>query len=299
MKKKFYGLLMAFILSLGSIDYALARDMIEIYVPTPPGGAVDMTARALSKALTNNGYSNVVIYQPGANGDIALNKTLEKSGTSIFVGSSANFVFSHLVVSRENIHARELHLIGPSVSNAMAFYAPNNKSVKTFKDLITLAKQNELPCATSNSHGEVELRQINQQYGTKFTAVPYKGTGQLIPDLVGGHVLCAFDQIAPYAQLQDKVNFLATSGTKMFNPTTPLISNTLPGYRFATWYAFGISKNSPLLNDKKFIEAARKWNQNKELTDPLTERSFVIELDDENLNIRAIRETLYYRNLVK
>lgn len=298
MKKKIYALLTAFVLSLSYMDYAMAENVVEIYVPTPPGGAVDMTARSLSKALLGNGYANAVIYQPGANGDIALNKTLEKSNNSILVASSANFVFSHLVFDRENIHARDLQIVGPSVSNAMAFYSPS-KGTKTFKDLIAQARQNDLPCATSNSHGEIELRQINKQYGTRFTAVPYKGTGQLVPDLVGGHVSCAYDQIAPYAQLQDKVNFLATSGTKQFKSTIPLISTVLPGYQFVTWYAFAIPKNSPLLNNKKFLDVARNWNQNKELTDPLVERSFAVEPYDPNLNIRAVKESSHYRNLLK
>lgn len=298
MKKKIYALMTAFMLGLSSFNYALAKDVIEINVPTPPGGAVDMTARALSKSLTESGIDNVVVYHPGANGDIALNKTLEKQNNTILVASSANFVFSHLVFDRENIHARDLQLVGPSVSNAMAFYSPGNKDIKTFRDLIARARQADMPCATSNSHGEIELKQINRQYGTRFVVVPYKGTGQLIPDLVGGHVMCAYDQIAPYTQLQDKVNFLATSSTKPFKTNVPTINTVLPGYQFVTWYAIGIPKNSNLLNDVKFLEATQ-WSKNKDLAAPMIERSFAVEPADTNLNIRAVKETAHYRSLIK
>lgn len=298
MKKKLYALLGAFVLSLATWNPAWAKDVVEIVVPTPPGGAVDMTARSISKALSARGIDNIVSYHPGANGDIALAKTLEKPNT-MFVASSANFVFSHLVFDRENIHARDLVLFGPSVTNAMAFYAPLNKDIKTFRDLVSRAREADLPCATSNSHGEIELRNINKQYGTRFVPVPYKGTGQLIPDIVGGHVPCAYDQIAPYAQLQDKVLFLATSGDRAYKAGVPLIGSVLSGYQFVTWYAFGIPKNSALLQNQQVLEAARTWTQIKELIDPMIERSFVVAPTVADLNARAVRETAYYRNLGK
>lgn len=282
-----------------AFTFSASAETINLVVPTPPGGAVDITARALSKALTNQGYDNVVVYHPGANGDIALGKALEKPNTSILVASSANFVFSHLVFDRENIHARDLQLFGPSVSNSMAFYAPISKDIKTLKDLVARAKQSELPCATSNSHGEIELKQINKQYGTRFTAVPYKGTGQLIPDLVGGHVQCAYDQIAPYSQLQEKVIFLGTSGNTVYKSSIPLIGSVLPGYHFVTWYAVGVPKSSALLDNAKLIEIVRNWSKDKELSAPLVERSFVVTPTDQDLNIRAVKESAHYRNLLK
>jgi tripartite-type tricarboxylate transporter receptor subunit TctC len=294
--KKLYFVVATFI-SLGMANLVIA-DTIEIYVPTPPGGAVDMTARSVSKSLTSQGYKNVVMYQPGANGDIALHKVLEKSKNSMLVASSANWVFSHLLANRENIHVKDLQLLGPSVSNAMAFYSPMDKTSDSFQDLIMRARNGNMTCAVSNSHGEIELKQINQRYGTKFVAVPYKGTGQLIPDLIGGHVPCAYDQIAPYTQLQGKVNFLATSGTKSFRNNIPLISSVLPGYSFVSWYAVGIPKTSALLEDKKLL-AALNWTQDQELADPMVERSFVIEISDPNLNARAVRETTQYRNSLK
>jgi tripartite-type tricarboxylate transporter receptor subunit TctC len=299
MKKKLYALLGTFLMSFALWSPAISKEIVEIVVPTPPGGAIDMTARSIAKSLADNGIENIVVYHPGANGDIALGKVLEKPNSSILVASSANFVFSNIVTNRENIYTRDLKLIGPSVSNAMAFYAPLDSNLKTFKDLISHAKIHELPCATSNSHGEIELKRINQQYGTKFTPVPYKGTGQLIPAVLGGHVPCAYDQIAPYAQLQEKVLFLATSGSSQYQKNIPLINTVLASYQFTTWYAVGIPKSSKLLENKKFIETISGWNLNQQLTAPLVERSFVVTPADPDLNIRAEKDTAYYRQLLK
>lgn len=278
---------------------ATAKDTIELVVVTPPGGAVDMTARALSKALSDKGIENTVIYHPGANGDIALSKVLSNKDKSILIASAATFVFSNVAANRENIYTKDLELIGPSVTNSMAFFAPSDKSIKSFKELIEKARKKDFPCATSNSHGEVQLTEMNKRFGTKFSNVPYKGTGQLIPDLVGGHVDCAYDQIAPYVSLQDKILMLATSSQHPYKSGIPVIQNEFSGYKFETWYAVGIEKNSKLLKDQTFIETIKNWNKNKELINPMLERSFVTTEYDSKLNQRANIETTYYQNILK
>jgi tripartite-type tricarboxylate transporter receptor subunit TctC len=278
---------------------SFAKDTIELVVPTPPGGAIDLTARALSKALNDKGINNIVIYHPGANGDIALAKVLENRESRILVASSANFVFSHLVFDRENIHVKDLELIGPSLTNDMAFYVPLNNSIKSFKDLIDRSKKSETPCATSNSHGELQLIEMNNKFGTKFVAVPYKGTGQLMPDLIGGHVDCAFDQIAPYTGVQDKIIILATSGIHPYKVEIPTINKFLPNYFFTNWFAVGIGKNSILLKNDQLIYVLKNWSQDKGLSGPLVEKSFVVASADAALNEKVLKETQHYKKIKK
>lgn len=285
---------------LGTANLSLAaKEIIALIVPTPPGGAIDLTARAISKALTVKGVHNRVVYHPGANGDIALGKVLENRDRSILIASSANFVFSNLVFNRDNIYIKDLELIGPSLTNAMAFYAPLNKPIKSINDLVDQAKKTETPCATSNSHGELQLMEMNKRFGTKFVNVPYRGTGQLIPDLIGGHVGCAYDQIAPYTQLQDKIIILATSGEQSYKSEIPTINNTFANYTFTTWYAVGIPKNSPLLKNVEILNVLTTWNQDKDLVGPLVERSFVPTRADAKLNDRALKETQYHQTVSK
>jgi len=293
MIKKFTQFIFALVFS----ATVLAGDPIAIIVPTPPGGAIDITARSLSKALMNKGHDNVVVYHPGANGDIALNIVLEKRDNAIFVASSANFVFSNVLLNRENIYATKTQLTGPFVTNPMVFITPETGEIKTFRDLVELAKKKETVCGVSNSHGEIELKQINRTYGTKFVAVPYKGTGQMIPDIVGGHTPCGYDQIAAYTGLEGKVKFLASS--KFVRSDIPAMNTVLPKYQFETWYATAIPNNSNLLKNAELMNIIKTWNQDAELTKPLTEKSFLVVKTDVDLNARAVKETEYYRDQVR
>jgi len=93
MKEKLFAILTAVVMSFAMVDYSMATEPITLIIPTPPGGAIDSTARAISKSLTARGINNVVSYQPGAAGEIAFDNVLKKRDNVILVASSANFVF--------------------------------------------------------------------------------------------------------------------------------------------------------------------------------------------------------------
>lgn len=294
MKNKFYALLGAFILSFATWSPVYAKPVIEIVTPLVPGGAVDLTARAISKVLTDSGYENIVTYHPGGNGDIALNYVTQKKDNVIVVASSATFVFSNVVANRGNIWAQQNTLIGPSLTNAMVFLT-SNKSM-TLQDLIAQARRETVQCGVSNAHGNIELLNINKRYGTQFEPVTYKGTGQLIPDVVGGHITCAYDQIAPYTGLREKIKFLAASRAWA---DVAGIDTVLPGYRYETWYAMAIPNASNLLKNADLLKLLAEWTQKSDTVQALVDKSFVLTRPDKNLNQRAQQESDFYLAVIK
>lgn len=296
MKKKLSAFLTAFLLSFAMLDYSLAGDLLEIVVPTPPGGAIDTTARSVSKELTSKGIDNNVVYYPGAGGEIAINYALKKKDNVIFVASSANFVFLDVANDRPEPIAKTFQLYGPAVTNSMMFVVGQDTKFKSFKELIAVAKKEELPCGISNTHGEIVLKRINKEYGTKFTPVAYKGTGQMIPNILGGQLLCAYDQTAPYVN-QD-VRWLATSGRDPIRSGVPTIASVLPKFIFETWYASAIPNNSNLLQRAEVIDVLKFWKTDRQAVQPLIDAGFVVAPTDMDLNVRAGRETEQYRRLL-
>lgn len=295
MKEKLFRVFTTFVLSLSVWNFAYSQT-VEIATPNVAGGAVDITARAISKAFTDAGIDNIVTYHPGGNGDIALRHVLQKRDNVVLVASAATFVFSNITTKRDHsIYAKEMKLVGPTVTNPMAFLSSDRS--KTIQDLIAQAKVESIPCGTSNAHGEIELRNINKQFGTKFEPVPHKGTGQLIPNIVGGHLTCAYDQIAPYAKLQDKVKFLATS--KPWKNDVVTLDTILPGYSYETWYAAAIPNGSNLLKDSKVSTILATWTKDRSLVQPLLDTSFMLTPATADLNERAERETKKYIEALK
>lgn len=298
MKKKLSALFTAFVLSLSLANYAWSSTSIELVVPTPPGGAIDNTARAISKSLQAKGINNVVSYQPGAGGEIAIGAVLKKRNNVILVASAANFVFLDVSTNQKIRVAENLQLFGPSVTNAMGFVVAPTTQFKTFKDMVDYAKRQELPCGVSNSHGEILLQRINRDYGTKFNPVMYKGTGQMQPNVIGGQLICAFDQTAPYKQLSDKVRWLATSARTSVLNDVPAMNLVLPNFSFDNWYAAGVPMGSNLLNNTVVIDVLQYWQNDREVVQPLVNQGFVVSPTVVNLNSRAQRETDTYIKLL-
>jgi tripartite-type tricarboxylate transporter receptor subunit TctC len=299
MKKKLSAILTAIIMSFATVDYSLAKDIIEIVVPTAPGGAVDITARAVSKELTSKGIDNVVVYYPGAGGEIAVGYAVKKKDNVILVASSANFVFLDVATVRPVPIVKAFQLYGPAVTNSMMFVVAPTSEFKSFGEMIALAKKQELPCGVSNTHGEIVLRRINKEYRTKFTPVMYKGTGQMIPNIIGGQLTCAYDQTAPYVAQGDRVQWLATSDKDPVKPGVPTISSVLPKFSFETWYASAIPNDSNLLQRVDIIDALKYWKTNRTVVQSLLDTGFVVSPTTVDLNVRAARETTHYQQLLK
>ena len=298
MKKKLIAIFTAFVLSLSLANYAWSTEPIELIVPTPPGGAIDTTARAISKAMTSQEINNVVVYQPGAAGEIAIANVLKKQNNVIFVASSANFVFLDVSTNQKVQVTNNMQLFGPSVLNAMGFVVAPGNQFKTFKELITVAKTEEVPCGVSNTHGEILLNRMNKEYGTKFTPVMYKGTGQMLPNVIGGQLKCAYDQTAPYSSQGDKVRWLATSADKPIKSGVPTISSVLPGFKFETWYAAAVPNNSNLLKNSAVIDILRFWQNDRDAVQTLLNQGFTISPTQINLSKIAANETESYLKLL-
>jgi len=298
MKKKLYAILTAFIMSFAAMNYAWTTEPIELIVPTPPGGAIDLTARAISKELTSKGINNTVGYYPGAAGELAINHALKKRDNVILIASSANFVFLDVASNRDDPIVKTFQLYGPTMVNSMMFVVSPTSEFKSLKDMIAVAMKQELPCGVSNTHGEIILQRINKEYGTKFTPVMYKGTGQMIPNIIGGQLTCAYDQTAPYVAQGAKLKWLATSAKDPIKQGVPAISSVLTKFSFETWYASAIPNNSNLLQRSNIIHVLKYWSLDKQSIQPLLDIGFSVSPTVVDLNVRATSETEQYRQLL-
>ena len=81
------------------------------------------------------------------------------------------------------------------------------------------------------------MEALQSSLGLKLTHVPYKGTGELIPALLGGHIEVVF---SAYPSLSGAVGskavkLLATNGAQRSSqaPDVPPVADLIPGFDFA------------------------------------------------------------------
>lgn len=229
---------------------------VRIVVGFAPGGATDISARAIAQKLTDKmGGSFIVDNRPGAAGNIAgdiVSKSASDGYTILM--ANATIAIPSLYAKLPFDVARDLAplsliAIGPSV---LAVHP--SLPVKDVKALIALAKAK--PNALSFGSGGVGnsthlvMELFAHMAGIKMVHVPYKGGSPSVVGLVTGEVQVLFTSI-PSALTQinaGKMRALGVSISKRSQalPDVPTVAEAgLPGYYAASWYGLLLPAGVP------------------------------------------------------
>lgn len=176
---------------------------IRLVVPFPPGGNIDITARAISPGLSEQlGVSVVVDNRGGASGTIGVDLVAkgQPDGYLLVVGSTGTISGALSVYSKLPYHpVRDLTAISMVTDVPMVVVVHPALRARNMQELVALAKQHPgrltygSPGPGSTNHLTGELFQLST--GAKLVHVPYKGSGPALIDLMGGQIDMSFDQL--------------------------------------------------------------------------------------------------------
>jgi len=126
--------------------------------------------------------------------------------------------------------------------------------VKSVADLITYGKANpgklNYAGSTPGSLQRLAGELLKRTAGFDMTYVPYKGTGQLMPDLLGGRLHVAFDNVlilTPYIRNNTLRGIGVTSAKRsVLFPELPTIAeNGVPGFHAVGWFGIFTTGKTP------------------------------------------------------
>ena len=166
---------------------------VRFIVPFAVGGGLDLTARLTSGYLSRSmGHQFIVENKVGAGGLVGI-ETAAKSppdGYTVLITSDAIASTPHIVTFNVD-YVRTLVPVSRLVRLPQTISVHPSLAVSTLAELIALAKrQPGIRYATSgagtNQHFLGEW--FAQAAGIKLDAIPYRGAGQAVNDLIGGHV---------------------------------------------------------------------------------------------------------------
>jgi tripartite-type tricarboxylate transporter receptor subunit TctC len=194
-----------------SAQSAYPSKPVHIYVPYPPGGAVDIVARTLGDELAKRwGQSVVIENRPGGNTIIGTQATAQSApdGTTLLLTNGALSINQSLVASLPYDLDRDL---APVVwlGESYGLIVVNDKvTAKTLPELITLAKAQPGKIAVAvpglGTNYRIALEQLKDIAGVDLVLVPYKGSAPAISDVIGGQVQAGIDSLVPLApQVKD------------------------------------------------------------------------------------------------
>ena len=233
---------------------------IKIIVPFPPGGSVDMVARAVSKDLTDAFRQPVVVdNRAGASGNIGAEIAAKSpaDGYTLFVSSSGVLTANQFLYKKTGFDTlRDFTPVIRLVNQPNILLVHPSVPVKSVQDLIALAKARPGKITMGNAGigtgQDIAARQFASATGVNVLHVPYKGGAPALNDLLGGQIQTMFDTSAealPYAKEKDgKLRAIAiTSMTRSpLLPNLPTVAESgIPGFDSVTWIGMVAPANTP------------------------------------------------------
>ena len=221
---------------------------IALIVPFPPGGTTDVLARALGFELGKSlGQQVIVESKPGAGATLGADfvAKAKPDGYTLLMGAVHHTIATSVYRKLPYDFQRDLTPITivalvPNVLVVNAELPANN-----VKELIALAKASPGKLTYgSNGLGTAQHligAQFEQMAGVSMLHVPYKGSGPLATDLLGGQINMSFDTVTPVLPhiKSGKMRALAVTTAKR-SPALPdvptLAESGLTGFDLGTWF---------------------------------------------------------------
>lgn len=223
---------------------------ITLIVPFSAGGTADIFGRMIAEHLHKTWGQPVVVENVGGAGSIVGITRIARGapdGTMIGLASTSGLSINPSLYGAKLSYkpAEDLVPIAQvSMVPNVLVVNPDKIKARTVPDLIAHLKANPDKVSFGSAgvgtsqHLAAEL--FMQLTGTKMTHVPYRGSSQMVQDLITGNVELAFDNVPlllPQAA-SGKLAMIATATTARapFDPNLPAIAEFLPGFEAVAWH---------------------------------------------------------------
>jgi tripartite-type tricarboxylate transporter receptor subunit TctC len=178
---------------------------ISLVVPYPAGGGVDAMARVVAEKLTGALGQQVVVDNRAGGSGLVGTRTFIKSapdGYTLFLGHTGSISINPSLYANAGFDPRkDFAPIGLIASMPVALLAHPSFPAKTIGDVITLAKKTgskfNIGTSAVGTGGYLSAELFKAVTGIDAAIIPYKGTGQVMNDLLGNHVPIAFGVLPP------------------------------------------------------------------------------------------------------
>lgn len=231
-----------YLLTVCLVGPAHALDTLKILIPANPGGGWDQTGRSLGAAMQSAGVVKNVQYdnRGGAGGTIGLAQfvsTAKGDGNTLLIGGLV--MVGAIELQRPPVNLGMVTPIARLTAETNVIVVPAASKFKTLKDLAAQFKAN--PASVSwggGSAGGIDhilVALVAKEIGAdvaKLNYVPFKGGGEALQSILGGHVSAGVSGYGEFAEhiKSGRLRALAVSGAMR-----------IPGVDIATLKEQGIS----------------------------------------------------------
>ncbi|HEV3345056.1 MAG TPA: tripartite tricarboxylate transporter substrate-binding protein [Pirellulales bacterium] len=230
---------------------------ITLVVPFPAAGPADVLARTLSERMgVSLGQSVIVENISGAAGSIGVGRVARAApdGYTIVLGNLGTHVINGAIYSLAYDLMNDFEAVALLPSNNQLILASNATPPKNLRELIAWVKANSAKVtggtAGPGSPSHVAAAYFQSMIDARFQLVPYRGTPQVMQDLVAGRVDILFDQASsslPQVRGGNVKAFAVTAKARLAAaPEIPSVDEAgLPGFYTTFWFGLWAPKGTP------------------------------------------------------
>jgi len=252
--------------------YAWPSRPVTLIVPFTAGTTSDVIARGLAHDLSQQlGQTFIVENKTGAGGNIGASVVARSApdGYTILFATNGQAATNQLMYKQMDYEPQRDFSPVVLVSKApIIIVAKPDAPYSSLQEFINFAKVNPNKATAgfpgSGTLGHITGELLQRKTGIVFSYTQYRGSAQILTDLIGGHIDIGMDSMAAYVPAVEagKIKALALASAKRWPklPNVPTVSESgLPDFEASVWYAVLAPIKVPSEIVTKLNSAANTW----------------------------------------
>ena len=230
---------------------------LRMIVGQPPGGTTDIMARLVAARLGERLKQQVVVdNRAGASGIIGADLVAKSlpDGYTLFMAGGSFGAIGSLYSKLPFDVSRDFAPVALVATSPYVFVVHPSVPVKSISEFIAYAKarpgQLNFAGSTPGSVQRLSGEMFKRATGIDMLYVAYKGTGALMPDLLGGRLQFGIDNVivmAPHLRSGALRGLAVTSAQRsQVVPDLPTVAESaVPGFQSSSWFGVFAAAKTP------------------------------------------------------
>lgn len=286
---------------------------VQLVVPFPPGGAVDIVGRLISKKLGERLGQPIVVENKAGAGTIvgaSFVANAPADGYTLLISSGSTFTVNPALNSKLPYDPlKSFEPVGMVARVPLILLAHRDVPVDNLKQLITAAQQApdkfSYGSFGSGTTGHFAAELMWSATGIKLLHVPYRGSAPAMSDLMGGQIPFTIDTVAAaLPQLKSgKIKAIVVTGAARATrlPDVPTVAESgFSGFAADSWLAVVAPRGLPAQAKARLEKALSETMADAEIRSKLIasglEQAYapgntvLAQIEDELPRMRAIAQ---------
>jgi tripartite-type tricarboxylate transporter receptor subunit TctC len=281
---------------------------VQYVIPFAPGGESDVAARLQAQVFSAKFKQEmIVVNKPGAGGALAWSQlnAMPADGHTV-VGVNLPHIVLQPLEPGTQFKTEDITPVYFFHYTPDAIVVAADSPFKSFADLVKAAREKPetitIAGSGTNSANHVAQVRLDREQSIKTIYVPFKGTGDLVSSVLGGHVSAAMSYATLAIQQKGKMRMLAVATEKRLPqfPDVPTFKELGMNWVDGAYRGIAVPKSTPPAVRKQVSDMMDAINKDPALRKRMTDDGFeVTDITLEMIPAFMAERTPQYLNSAK